>query len=76
MEAERTAWQEQREKNRARVEALNMVEEFHRNRPRTEIQMRLQVLWERLQSAKRRAGGIGEPYRSYDDMMVWARARK
>ena len=74
METERVAWQEQREKNQARVEALNIVEEFHRNRPRTQIQMRL--LWERLQSAKRRAGGIGEPYRSYDDMMVWARARK
>ena len=28
MEAERAAWQEQREKNQARVEALNIVEEF------------------------------------------------
>ena len=33
-------------------------------------------MWERFQSFKRRAGEIGEPYRSYDDMMVWVRARK
>ena len=40
MEAERAAWQEQQEKNQARVEAPNIVEEFHRTQPRTEIQMR------------------------------------
>ena len=74
MEAEGAAWQEEREMNQARVEALNIVEEFHRNRPRTETQMRL--LWERLQSAQRRARRIGEPFRSYDDMMVWAKTRK
>ena len=68
MEAERAAWQEQRKKNQARKETLNIVEEFHSNRPRTEIQMR--DLWERLHYFKRRAGGIGEPYRSYDDMMA------
>ena len=33
-------------------------------------------LWERLQSAKRRAGGIGHPYKSYDEMMVWAREQQ
>ena len=73
MEAETAVWQEL-EKNQAQVEALNNVEEFHRNRPQTEIQMRL--LWEPLLSAKRRAGGIEELYLSYTDMMVWARARK
>ena len=33
-------------------------------------------LWERLQSAKRRESGIGRPYTSYDDMMVWAREQQ
>ena len=32
--------------------------------------------WERLQSAKRRAGRIGHPYNSYDEMMVWAREQQ
>ena len=47
---------------------------YERFRPRTGSQMR--NLLEPLQSAKRRAGGIGHPYKSYDDMMAWARARQ
>ena len=70
-EAQRAARQQHREKNQPRVKALNIVGKFHRDRLWTEIHMRL--LWERLQSAKKRAGAIEEPYRSYDDMMVWAK---
>ena len=39
-------------------------------RPRTFLQK--QAWWERLQSAKRRAGGLGVPYRSFDELGVTA----
>ena len=29
-----------------------------------------------MQSAKRNAGGIGRPYKSYDEMIVWAREQQ
>lgn len=56
----------------ARYDFRKVADEFWLDRPRTVAQM--QHLRERLQSAKRRAGGIGGPYRSYDDMMLWMRA--
>ena len=51
----------------AREELWNM---YHGPRPRTFLQK--QAWWERLQSAKRRAGGIGVPYRSFDELGVAA----
>ena len=51
----------------AREELWNM---YHGPRPRTFLQK--QAWWEKLQSAKRRAGGIGVPYRSFDELGVTA----
>ena len=58
----RAAW----EAEQARVELGAICIEFRCNPPRTESQV--QVLWERLQAAKRRAGGVGVPCRSHDDV--------
>ena len=72
--AERTAWKVARE-DQARVEALNTLSkhEFRRHRPHTAVE--IGYLWERLQSVKKRAGGIGLPYQSYDKVMEGGGAR-
>ena len=43
--------------------------DLRRDLPQTDAEMRVRRA--RLQSAKRRAGGIGLPYRSYDHQMAW-----
>ncbi len=52
----------------AQTELEDICANFRRDVPRTDAERRLR--WARLQSAKRRAGGIGFPHRSYDDQMV------
>lgn len=37
--------------------------------------VRCDILWDRSQYAKKRAGGIGVPYQSYDETMESGRAR-
>ena len=72
--AERAAWRAEKV-NEVRVE-LRFV--FVECRSCTVLQML--HWWERLQAAKRRAEGIGEPHQSYDSMMAagmaWVRKRK
>ena len=79
MESARAARREQ-EKNQDRVEAPNIAEEFHRSGSRTETDATIvgtvAVCQAESRWAKWSAGGIGKPCRSYDDMMVSARARK
>lgn len=61
------------ERKVAEDEARQSVQDVYRYRTRNSSHLRF--LWVRLQSASRRAGGIGGTCRSYDGLMAWAMKR-
>ena len=66
---------QQQQQQAARDEIVQIIDEFYGPfQPWTESEMR--HLWEQLQCAKRRAGGIGHPFQSDDEMMHWAREQQ